>query len=377
MKWLTKQQQLHLLHKAFTEKPIDGNDVTLYANGAATYKAMIEEIDGAKNFIHLESYIFASDESGYCFAKHLINKAQSGIVVRVIYDAIGSFENDPDFATYLIEGGVQLQIYNGLNTLKKLSLLNKRNHRKLLVVDHAIGFIGGINICDTYTKLGEQNWRDTHLKVTGPVVLQINNIFLTTFIKKEVIPTLAPMLIPSAKTGDDTVIILKNRLRLIYKTLLHQIKEAKEEILITTAYFLPPRQFRKALIQKANSGVTVKIIIPEKSDIGIIQYATYIELKKVLKHNIEVYLFQNRMIHAKTVVIDRWATVGSTNLDHRSFSLNLEANAILGPQVANRLKMMFYEDLKQCRRLTLDQLNNRSVWSKIVSWICYRFRKVL
>jgi cardiolipin synthase len=366
------------------------NTVKLLIDGPATYEAMLDAIGAAKHHIMLETYIFADDEAGRLFAESLAAKSASGVTVMAVYDSFGSIGSGDSFFEDMQASGIELIEYNnvdpieGGNPLK----LNNRNHRKLLVVDGTVAFTGGINLSSTYssrsTGLPKRNpvregWRDTHIEIRGPAVDGLEKTFLDKWKAlggKSLPPTPKPRLAKPA--GDEIVAILKaeggdGEESPIFAAYLDAIQVADKRIWITQAYFAPDEEFLELLSKAAERGVDVRLLAPGLSDSGMVLSASRSRYGKLLESGVRIYENKNAVLHAKTAVIDGfWSTIGSSNLDYRSFLHNDEVNAIvIGEQFANSMEKQFLEDLSQAQEIELAKWKERSLWSKFrekLSW---------
>lgn len=359
-----------------------GNKLTLLQDGPATYQAMVAAMGPAKEHINLETYIFEDDEIGQQFAELLLERQAAGVQVNLIYDSVGCLNTPKEFFAHLSAGGIQVLEFNPVNPLagnKKEWLLNNRDHRKLLVVDGRIAFIGGINISESYSsgasirsahKKGAQTtgWRDTHLQIEGPVVTEFQKLFMNTWSKQKG-PQLAeknyfPKLV---KQGDDIVRAIGSASAdphsLIYLTLLSAIDNAQRSVYITNAYFVPDPQLLKALTDAAQRGVDVKLILPSHTDSWAVFHAGRSNYSKLLRAGVKIYERRGAVMHSKTASIDGvWSTIGSTNLDWRSFLHNDEINAaILGRDFSHQMDAMFVKDLAESDAIDLDRWEHRSL----------------
>jgi cardiolipin synthase len=328
-----------------------GNKLALLQDGPATYAAMFAAMRAAKDHINLETYIFEDDDIGRQFADLLLERQAAGVQVNLIYDSVGGLTTPREFFDRLRAGGIQVLEFNPVNPLagkKKEWLLNNRDHRKLLVVDGRVTFIGGINISDTYSsgpstrsarEKGDQTpgWRDTQLQIEGPVVAEFQKLFLDTWNKQKGPPLAGRNYFPKLdKRGDAIVRAIGSTSddpdSPIYLTLLSAIEHSEKQVHITNAYFAPDPQLLKALTDSAQRGVEVKLILPSHTDSWAVFHAGRSHYSKLLRAGVKIYERRGAVMHSKTVSVDGvWSTIGSTNLDWRSFLHNDEVNAaILG-----------------------------------------------
>jgi cardiolipin synthase A/B len=362
-----------------------GNRLTLLQNGPETYAAMTEAIATARDHINLETYIFDDDEVGRKFADLLMQRQAAGVQVQVIYDSGGSVLTPRAFFQRMTDAGVRVLEFNPLNPLagnRDAWRFNNRDHRKQLLVDGRIAFVGGINITKAYSSapLGRKvwhrrgrvadlssGWRDTHLQIEGPVVAQFQKMFIDTWERQQgdslpaqdFFPELRPM-------GDEIVRAIGSRAEdpgnAIYLTLMSAIHQAEESIHITVAYFAPDPQMLEALIGAARRGVDVRLILPGYSDIGAVFHLGRSYYARLLRGGVKIHERCDAVMHAKTACIDGvWSTVGSTNLDSRSFLHNDEINAVvIGRDFGAQMEAMFIQDLEESRAIQRRQWRRRA-----------------
>jgi cardiolipin synthase A/B len=363
-----------------------GNKLVLLQDGPATYKAMIAAIRKAKDHINLETYIFEDDDIGKQFADLLLERQAAGVQVNLIYDSVGCLNTPKEFFERLSAGGIQVLEFNPINPLtgnKMEWLLNNRDHRKLLVVDGRIAFIGGINISESYssgpsTKSARKNgvntagWRDTHLQIEGPVVAEFQKLFMDTWTKQKGQPLAQKNYFPKlSRQGDEIVRAIGSASAdphsLIYLTLLSAIANAEQRVYLTNAYFVPDPQLIKSLTDAAQRGVDVKLVLPSHSDSWTVFHAGRSHYTKLLRAGVKIYERRDAVMHSKTASIDGvWSTIGSTNLDWRSFLHNDELNAaILGRDFARQMDAMFAKDLAESDAIDIDRWKHRSLMLRL------------
>lgn len=374
-----------------------GNKISLLQDGAATYAAMFAAIRAARDHINLETYIIEDDEIGRQFADLLLEQQARGIQVNIIYDSFGGIKTPKAFFKRLTDGGIAVLEFNPINPLaaKKPWLINNRDHRKLLVVDGRTAFIGGINISSVYSSgsvvtgasdsAGETvAWRDTHLQIEGPVVGELQKLFMTTWEKQHGKPLVAreyfPVLKPQGKeivraigsTPDDPY-------SLMYLTLISAIGNAERQVYLTHAYFVPDPQLLKSLIAAAARGVDVRMILPSHSDSAAVFHAGRAHYSTLLEGGVKLYERLGELLHAKTAVVDGvWSTVGSTNLDWRSFLDNDEINAvIIGREFGDQMLAMFAQDLKASQAIDLQSWQRRPLSSRFKEWMARVWGRLL
>ena len=350
-----------------------GNRVTLLRDGPATYQAMLAAIVAARDHIHLETYILEDDEVGQRFAQALIDKQRTGVQVLLLHDGVGTLGTPAAFFQRLVDEGIQVLEFNPVNPLRARGdwELNQRDHRKLLVVDGRIAFLGGINISSVYSggsfsqrsRLrpgGGPAWRDTDLRLEGPVVAELQKLFLAAWAAQQgPAPKTRNPFPPPQAAGDQVVRAIGSSpdepYSLIYATLLSAIGSAETSVQLTNAYFAPDPQLLAALESAAARGVDVKLILPSQTDSWLIFHAGRGYYERLLRGGVRLFERRGVLLHSKTALVDGvWATVGSTNLDWRSFLHNHELNAVvLGAGFGAQLQAMFDADLAGSEEITL------------------------
>lgn len=386
------------LEQAIVGSPLVlGNKVALLQDGAATYAAMFEAIRTSRDHINIESYIFEDDEIGRQFANLLLEQQARGVQVNLIYDSVGGFNTPKAFYERLVRAGVAVLEFNPLNPLlaKKSWMIYNRDHRKLLVVDGRIAFLGGVNISSVYssgsvvkpsatTEQSSLKWRDTDLQIEGPVVAEFQKLFLQTWAKQQG-QALAPKNYLPAVTarGSDIVRAIGSTpddpYSLIYLTLLSAIGNAEREVFLTNAYFVPDLQLLTALTDAAGRGVDVKLILPSQSDSETVFHAGRSHYASLLKKGVKIYERRGALLHSKTAVIDGvWATVGSTNLDWRSFLDNDEVNAVvIGRDFSAKMKAMFDQDLAASEAIDQERWEKRPLTMRLKEWMARLWARLL
>lgn len=368
-----------------------GNKVTLLQNGPDTHAAMFDAIRAAVDHVNLETYIFDDGELGQRFAALLLEKQAGGVQVNVLYDSVGGLLTPQSFFDRLREGGIAVLEFNPVNPLAKNPRtwrLNNRDHRKQLVVDGRMAFIGGVNISDSYSSAPsgkptsggaepeepdmDEGWRDTHIQIEGPVVAEFQKLFLDTWTRQDGAPPVARHYYPElAPRGDEIVRAIGSMAEEvespIYLTLLSAITRAEVEIQVTVAYFAPDPLLLTALTDAAQRGVKVTLVLPSYTDSWAIFHLGRSYYTKLLRAGVEIHERHGAVMHAKTAVIDGvWSTVGSSNLDWRSFLHNDEINAVvLGADFAAQLDAMFAADMAESEQILLEQWRHRSWWLRI------------
>ncbi len=364
-----------------------GNHVDLLIDGPSTYASMLSAIENAKDHINMETYIFEDGEVGQQFASLLIAKQKSGVQVNLIYDSAGSFDTQKAFFSMLKDSGINVLEFNPINPLDKRKDwdLNQRDHRKLLIVDGKIAFVGGINISSVYSSgsfsrsskksNGSKNnipWRDTHLQIAGPVVAEFQKVFTETWQQQKGEPLASKEYFPVLMSQGNEVVraIASNPeepYSQMYATLLSAINSAESQVFLTNAYFVPDPQLLAALKDAVSRGADVRLLLPENTDSNLVFYASHSYYDELLSAHVKIYERQGAMLHAKTALIDGvWSTIGSTNLDWRSFTNNQEINAVmLGQDFGAQMQALFESDLTVSKQITLEVWRKRSIAARI------------
>jgi cardiolipin synthase len=347
---------------------------------------MLEAIRGARQEVLLEMYWFGSDRTGLEFADALMERARAGVCVRVIYDAVGSIEADRGMFEQMREAGCEVCEFNPIAPWRarfRLTGINRRDHRKLLVVDGRLAITGGFNLGDPWApkELGGGGFRDDGIEVRGPAALELRALFYRTFPALP-IPLSVPML-EVLEEGDTQVTVLASELhaerRGIYDGYINAIARATRDIIITNSYFIPSGRVRKALARAVARGVRVRVLVPRDSDVKVAQLASRHLYERLLLSGVEVYEWRGGILHSKTAVIDdSWCTVGSFNFDARSIHKNLELNvAIESPEVAIALRKRVEEDLADSIAIELTKWRKRSWLAKMLERFFYALRWLL
>ncbi|MDL2354388.1 MAG: cardiolipin synthase [Pseudomonadota bacterium] len=382
---------LAVLEEAATGVPlIAGNKVTLLFDGPVTMREMMAAAREAKSSINLETYIFDQDPIGQQFADLLIEKRQQGVTVNVLYDSVGTFGTPQPFFDRMKAAGITLLAFNPVNPAARVGKweLNNRDHRKLMVVDGSIAFTGGINISSTYANSSffgsrrnpnksdgrKVGWRDTHIKVEGPAVAALQWSFVNNWVHQDAgeLPE-ANYFPPLAPAGDKVLRVLASdpdKGFEIYKSLVLAIQESKKSIHITSAYFVPDQQIVDALCGAAKRGVDVRLVLPGVTDHGLVLHAGRAFYDQLLASGVKIFHLQVAVLHAKTAVIDgTWSTIGSSNIDRRSFIHNYELNVIvLDPAFGQNMENAFAEDLRDSTEVSREAWSHRPWADRVKEW---------
>lgn len=341
--------------------PMPVESLTPFYEGAPLYEALLLAVEGAREHIHLEYYIFATDEIGTRLREALVRKAQSGVEVRLLVDGLGSRRFSRRLCRSLEAAGGRVAWFNSALLTRFLPrLVNFRTHRKIVVVDGRIAFIGGINITDGHSAefSGEMAWRDTHLRFEGIATRALQAVFAENwyFATGEALADLryypqGPLegehLVQIVPSGPD------REAPAIRDLFFSAIAAARHRIQLTTPYFVPDEAIVTALRTSAQRGVDVCLLVPEKSDSAMVDAAAQTFYDTVIEAGVRVHLYQPRMLHAKTLVVDdEISVIGTANMDNRSFRLNFEVVAVIyGPAAAGELAAQFERDMERTREL--------------------------
>jgi len=350
---------------------VHGNKVTTLVNGEQIFPAMLDAIRAAKQTITFETFVYWSGDIGDAFTRALCEQAQAGVQVYVVVDYIGASRIDKRYLRRMKDAGVHLHLYHALKfyDITSAHRVNYRTHRKLLIVDGRIGFTGGVGIGDEW--LGDaqspKHWRDTHYRIEGPAVAQLQAAFIDNWMEttggvlhgEAFFPKIEPagelpaqVFKSSSEGGSDSM-------QLMY---LLSIAAARSHVRLASAYFVPDRRTIDALVDARRRGVAVQVIVPGKLiDEKIVRRASRASWGDLLKAGVEIWEYQPTMFHCKQMIVDdRWVSVGSANLDNRSFRLNDEANLnVLDATFAAEQIALFEQDLSRSKRVTYAQWKRR------------------
>ena len=349
-----------------------GNEIEIFTSGQEKFDALKRDMLAAKEYIHLQYYIFARDKIGREIRDILVQKAQEGVKVRVIYDHIGSFLLNMSFFRKMRKAGVEAYPFLKVTIMEFANRLNWRNHRKMVIIDGKIGYIGGMNIADRYVTGSKHKlkhklpWRDTHLRIVGNALKGLQYSFAVdwNFMKRDLL-TESTATYDTAPDAPDAMQIVSSgptgRWNAISHVFLKAIANAKRSVFIQTPYFLPTDGLLKVLQSAALAKIDVRLMVPRTPDSRLLKYSSYSYIKECLQAGIKVYFYENRMMHAKCVIVDdEFVTTGSTNFDFRSFEHNFECNVMVySKQFNERMKRIFMADLKNSTRIILPHWRRR------------------
>jgi cardiolipin synthase len=354
-----------------------GNEIEIFTNGRDKFEALKRDLKGAKKFILLQYYIFSDDKIGKEISDILIEAVGRGVKVGVIYDHVGSFSVKSKFFERMRKAGVDARPFSRVTFPQVANRINWRNHRKIVVIDGEIGYIGGMNIADRYVygDAGKNVWRDTHFRVRGAILQLLYYSFASDWSYMG-----RPLSISAPKSEP----VIENNIGMqlltsgpdgmwpnIAMAFQQAISSATKSVYIQTPYFLPTEALLKALQAAALSKVDVRIMIPRRSDSRLLSLASYSYIGQCLKADIKFYLYEPGMIHSKVLIIDNeMVSAGSTNFDFRSFEHNFEANIFVYDFDFNRkMRDVFFMDIEHCTKLTSARWNRRPFLQRVLESI--------
>lgn len=355
----TEHELIHFFHRVNQALPFEGNSIQIYSDGYTMLQSLLAAIRSAKHHIHLQFYIFEDDAVGRLVKDALMDKAHEGVEVRVLYDDVGCWKVPHGFFDEMYEAGVEIRGFLKVRFPRFTSKVNYRNHRKLVIVDGKTGFIGGMNLAERYLRgVGWGIWRDVMMKVEGKGVYGLQTAFLTDWYATDHSLITSSVYFPKMENMGNTLMQVVTsdpvgQWKDIMQGLLLGIASAKKYIYIQTPYLLPTEAILLALKTSALAGVDVCIMIPEQADARLVHWGTRSYLDELMEAGVKIYLYQKGFLHSKLMVCDDClATVGSTNIDFRSFEQNFEVNAFLYDRAsALQLKEIFLADQKDAKLL--------------------------
>lgn len=352
--------------------PTRNNNVRLLVNGENKFPVVLEDLKKARNHIHIQYYIYENDVIGNEIVDILIAKVKEGVAVRFMYDDYGSWQLGRKFIKHLDDNGVETAAFYKIIHPLFANRINYRNHRKIIVVDGIVSYIGGINVSDRYINNDPDRmfWRDTHLRINGLASFNLQRIFLAdwNFCAQQNIgynTDLFPVSRVGEHFGNTLVQISSSGPDYEYPSIMYSMIQAillaKKEVFITTPYFIPEKSFLDALKIARLSGVDVRLLVPGVSDSKIVNMVSNSQYQELLQRGIRIYKYQKGFVHAKSMVCDgQTSIVGTANLDQRSFDLNFEVNAVIyDGSMAGELREVFFRDLEDAVELDLAAWENR------------------
>lgn len=376
---------VNLLNKLNTAPLYGGNHVSFYSSATEMYEALSSEIRKAKKYIHIQFFIFMDDNIGTQFRELLADKVKEGVEVRLMYDDVGSWTAKNSFFKEMEKAGIKVGSFLKVRIPILTSRVNYRNHRKVVVIDGEVGFMGGMNIADRYVKgINGGVWRDCHFKLEGKAVHGLQTSFIidwysatTEFLSSpKYFTVIEPkgesmmQIVTSGPTGE---------FKGIHQGIFQAITNAKKYVYIQTPYFVPTENLMLAIQTAAMSGVDVCLMLPEKADTVFVHIATMSYIKDLLNSRVKIAFFRPGFLHSKLMVIDdNLSIIGSANMDVRSFEHNFEIDAfIYDEKTATDAKNIFMKDMQNSYILTLEEWLKRPLYKRIASSVVRLFTPLL
>lgn len=380
-----KQRLMDFFNHVNNSLPFASNKVTVYTDAISMLSDLLKELYRAKHHIHLEFYIFEDDAVGRLIRDVLIDKAREGVKIRVLYDDVGCWRVPRDFYEQMLCEGIETLSFLKVRFPQFTSKVNYRNHRKIVVIDGCVGFIGGMNLAERYVKgLGRGIWRDTHVRLEGKAVYGLQTAFLTDwFAIDRTLLTSAEYFPKMAVKGNVLAQIVTSdpvgEWRDIMQGLMLAVCGARRYFYVQTPYFLPNEEIMVALQTAALAGVDIRIMLPKKGDSWLIHKGSLSYLSEMMKSGVKIYLYKKGFLHSKLMVCDdELSTVGSTNMDFRSFEHNFEANAFFyDKETAMALREIFLADQRDCVLLSARVWDKRSWKNKVTESVVRLFAPLL
>ena len=362
---------------------LGGNKIDVLLNGDEIFPAKLEAIRSARKSITYAQYVFEEGAPAADTAQALAERCREGVKVHVLIDAVGSLQMPSQYRDTLTEAGCEVAFYRPI-TPWTFDRANYRNHRRILVVDGRVGITGGSGTSGKWSGNGRQDgqWRDTDMRVEGPVAGQLQGAFAENWLEATGAALGGPDYFPwpiEARGAVESQIVRSSPAGgsvAMYTMFLLAMASARRTIYITNPYFVPDDKMIETLLQARRRGVRVVLLLPGAIDHNLVREASRSQFGRLFKAGIKVYEYRAALLHSKTMVIDSvWATVGSTNLDRRSFELNEELNLVVyGADIARRLERVFVDDLEQSREVTYEQWKNRGIRGRILEILSVPFR---
>jgi len=372
-----------------TQSNLDhGNRIEVLQNGDGFFPPLMRDMAAATQSIHLETFIWHDGKIARQLAKLMAMKARQGVEVRVLVDGSGGRELKGEVLDMLLDAGVKVTHFNPIYHINKLGKMNNRDHRKLMIIDGRVGYIGGHGIADDWLGSAEdkKHWRDTAFRVTGPAVNRLQGAFAENWIESGGLIPAGERYFPALPAAGGTVAHVAytsptgsvSSVQILYYL---AIKAARREIIIQNPYMLPDDEAIENLAEAVKRGVEVKVMVPsvDATDSAIVQHASHHLFGTMLGDGVKIWEYEKTLLHQKVLIVDGvWAAVGSTNFDDRSFDLNDEVNlAVMDPVIAGQLREAFFADLRHARQRNLEEWKNRGAWHKFIDGLSYLGRSQL
>ncbi len=380
----TYRPLVKLLNKNDDAALLAGN-VEIFTTGKEKFDRLIADLEDAKEHIHFQYYIFANDVIGNRIKDVLIKKAKEGVKIRILYDDVANWREKKSFYEEMKNNGIEVNDYLKVRFPLLTSRVNYRNHRKIVVIDGCIGYMGGMNVADRYLNGPSWSpvWRDTHIRVTGNAVYGMQSAFLIDWYAASQELVTDPVYFPKLEDGSSLMQIAVGgpigEWRALLQATIRAIAGASKSIYIQTPYFLPSEGICQALQSAALGGLDVRLMIPEKCDTHFVNGASRSYLEEMMRSGVRVYFYTEGFLHAKLLLVDDYLTViGSANMDFRSFEHNFECNAyIYDKEVARQAKKIFFQDQQSSRRISLKIWQQRSKLEKFKESVLRLFSPLL
>lgn len=359
---------------------------TVFLRGDEYFAALLADVAAAKHAIDLETYIFANDKLGLMLIDALSVASQRGVKVRILVDGAGTSGWSLDVARKLASTSIEIRFYHPFlwrfwqwrhtitrlpflkKTLYFLTQANKRNHRKVCHIDHQILYIGSANIsqCHLSEAQGGEGWRDTVVRLTKFEKKEWQEAFHAAWNHVTIQERFHHIFEPVNLNADIRLNYTRHRRRMLYKNLVRRIAKCRHRVWITNAYFVPDNFLLRKLIERANLGVDVRVILPQKTDVMFLSWASSAFYQRLLKAGVRIFEYLPSMLHAKTLILDDWFLIGSSNLNHRSLLHDLEVDVVIHEaENRHKIEMQFMADISDSRELDLTSWNKRNWFQKL------------
>lgn len=382
------QRLIELLERNSGSSLLQLQSLDIYAWGGKMYEALYEDLEKAEEYIHLQAYIFAEDEVLNRLSEILLRKASEGVTVRVIYDHLGSYSVSESYWRRLREGGVQVYAFMRVVFPLLSTTVNYRNHRKIVVIDGKVGYVGGMNFAQRYltgNDLGR--WRDTHFRLTGVAVAGLQSSFLIDWyaVSRRVVNIdryLAPAILAPSEYSPSLQFVPGGPIstwRTIEQAIIYMISRADRSICIQTPYFLPTENLNNALITAALAGIDVQLMLPQKTDSRLTTFAARSYLGQLLDAGVRIFFYTHGFLHSKLLIVDnKISAIGSANMDFRSLEHNFEITGfVYDDGVARRLYSLFEQDKADCVELRRTEWESRGRLSRLAESVMRLFAPLL
>ena len=366
------EKLIRMMRQAAQAYLLAGNKVVPFTDFPALLHDMLRSIASAQHHVHVQFYIFMDDAVGRLLRDALVDKARQGVKVRLLYDDVGSWKAKNSFFRAMQQEGIEVYPFGEVKFAALTRRVNYRNHRKVVIVDGKVGYIGGMNIADRYYRgLAWGKWRDTHIRIEGMAVNALQTSFFVDWYYASRILVSEPVYFPKVKQCGDTAMQIvtsypMGEWKSIMQGLLQVIGQSRHYLYIQTPYFLPTEPILMALRNAALAGVDVRLMVPKRGDSLLADLASHSYYKEVMMAGVKIYEYEPGYLHAKVLIADdSFVTVGSTNMDFRSFEQNFEINAfIYDPEVVRAMKRIFMADQQQSTRIVPAEWKQRPLWNR-------------